>query len=299
MLRYITNVNISEENTPVDASESRSVQAAKLVAGGSTFAKAAQKLGITPQAVNIAWNKIFPGVSPPEKQIADIRKEAILSLISKTVVTGKGKKKSVCSLSVGQIVTQLDPGLEATEKHVRAVANSAGIRLTRSSSSRIDCTLAFEALRAGASITEAAPLADIAPGTLSRLASRAGIEINRSQTGQRDGRILRAVLRVLLHGQDITQACVEELCAQPGVRNALNHGTTGLRLCQLMSSLHGTRANLTELCACSGLIGSRTQIIVHSLIKVGLVEQVGPYVWKLTSTGLALCVALVGYRTKR
>ncbi len=287
-----SEVTIVSEYEPL---ESRSTRALALVVQGVTLTEAARQLGISPQAVHIAWRRKYPNIPPPQRQCALERKAAVLSFIGPDIDL---KGKNLCSLSAKEIVERTNPSLELTEALVRSIAAANNVKLAPQGRAT-DYASAFSALRKGASITEAAILAGVSPGTLSRVASKSKVQANREHAPVRDGRTLRAIVRVLLDGQTVTEACLEEICAQPGVRNGLNHGSTALRLCRFLGTCPDSQADLSKLCYFTSLDGTRMERILQTMGDLLLVSRTSSNEWKLNEKGHLLRIAWENYQNNR
>jgi len=137
--------------------ESRGDQAARAAAKeGLTFTEAGAQLGVSPQAVQQAWQRLFPGQDPPRK-----RRSARISEM----------------LRVGRSISEVADEVGLSEEHVRSVAQRSGVEipskgLLRAMKFQEKFDQAMAAIAAGASISKAARDHGMSHGSLSRAMAR-------------------------------------------------------------------------------------------------------------------------------
>ena len=137
--------------------ESRGDQAARAAAKeGLTFTEAGARLEVTPQTVQQAWQRLFPGQDPPRKR----RSARILEM-----------------LGAGRPVSEVVDEVGLSEEHVRSVARRLGVEVPSKLTLRVaqfqeKLDQAMAAIAAGASISKVARNHGMSHGSLRRAIAR-------------------------------------------------------------------------------------------------------------------------------
>lgn len=153
---------------------------------------AAERFGISREAVRQGWVSLFPGRSVPSKERnARIRE----------VVRGGGSASALVAAT------------GACDQTVRRLAKEEGVALQPARPSSERWVAAIEAVRAGASYADAAADFAVSEGRLSVRCREAGVHSARTGRGRRDGRVARAIARVKA-GETQAQAARAERCAR-------------------------------------------------------------------------------------
>lgn len=148
--------------------EPRGDQAARAAAEeGLTFTKAGARLGVSPQAVQQAWQRLFPGQDPPRKS-----RSARISEM----------------LRAGRPISEVAGEVGLSEEHVRSVAQRSDIKIPSKSVLRATkfqekFEQAMTAIAAGASISKAARDHGMSHGSLSRAMARRRLAAQESPPG--------------------------------------------------------------------------------------------------------------------
>ena len=149
--------------------ESRGDQAARAAAKeGLTFTEAGARLGVTPQTVQQAWQRLFPEQDPPRK----CRSARILEM-----------------LGAGRPVSEVADEAGLSEEHVRSVARRSGVEVPSKLSLRVaqfqeKLDQAMAAIAAGASLSEVARNHGMSHGSLGRAIARRRLAAQESPTGE-------------------------------------------------------------------------------------------------------------------
>jgi len=148
--------------------ESRGARAARAAAKGDlTYTEAGAQLGVSPQAVQQAWQKLFPGQDPPRK-----RRSTRISEM----------------LRAGRSISEVADEVGLSEERVRSVALRAGVEIPskgvlRAMKFQGKFDQAMAAIAAGASINKAARDHGMSHGSLSRAMARRRLISQRPPSG--------------------------------------------------------------------------------------------------------------------
>jgi transposase-like protein len=147
---------------------------------------------------------MFPGVPTPEAAAQAAKTARVLELAES-------------GLTSGEISSQV--GLSRRAAYQLARRHGRGVKsMARDSSESADA--AVQDVLAGASATDAAIDAGISAETLRRRMRQMGVSARTNPAERRDGRVARAVARVLA-GESVPAACQAEHCASSGVYTEL------------------------------------------------------------------------------
>jgi transposase-like protein len=187
---------VAPEIVPRNRSDHAAVEAKQT---GTPLAQVAVKYGITPQAVQQGWDRMFGDEPTPFAAQRDARRANLRALAHS-------------GLSGSEIAEQL----QVSESAVYQATSRSGISLRR----RVDYSPAIQMLRDGATVGEAAASIGVSQTSLQRHAKRAGVTSARVGRGERDGRSKRAAL-LIMGGMSTGAACMVEKCSVNGALTTL------------------------------------------------------------------------------
>lgn len=201
-------VKVTGRDMGICHSRSDSQRAAEWVFDqGCTMREAAQRFGVTRQAVHLEWRRLYDGTPTPSQFRTADRHAAIADMLESgqdagAVAVAMGMKRGSVTTRAAKMGVSLTEGARQAQKAMR--------------------TALFAALDNGATLAEAARSAGISYNHASEVARESGKSPpigNRSD--RRDGRIARAIKHVLEDDASIAVACEIEECAPPSVYQAL------------------------------------------------------------------------------
>lgn len=189
---------------------SRSERAARLCQEQHlTLREAAQRVGITHQAVSYAWHRLFPGKQPPRQDRSDPIAHAV---VCEMVKAGK---------SIAKIMEETGFG----HQRVYQIAREFGLK----AKARPGIDQAFEraiaAVRDGASLGEAAADHGVSWGQLGNRCRQLGITPKRTEGKPQNGRGLAGAALVRQEGISVNEAARRMRCSPNAVRDALRRRT--------------------------------------------------------------------------
>ncbi len=183
--------------------ESRSRAAARwLSAHGRSLSDAARRFDVTPTSVILAWRAVWPG-----REIPSDRDDQIVALAT-----------------FGYYISQIADQVSVSDSTVSRVLARRGV-VPRSHRTpdlkRLDEAAAL-VRSSQVTVAEAAARLNVRDFRLQHHLSRRGVFLLRGSTRARmDGRIARAVARVVVEGMTVAEASAAECCASAGVYRAL------------------------------------------------------------------------------
>lgn len=193
---------------------SRSERAARWLAEhGGTQDAAAAHFGVSHQAVSQAWIRLYPGHVLPSMASHAERDSQVASMAA----TGKTAK-------------QISDALGVRPEFVYAICRRLQVTLTKAQDRwavyQERAVAAARAVDEGASIVEAAIDHNVSRRRVEREMARSGIVANTNGRGRKDGRMARAVARVVA-GASVAEACRIERCSTAAVYVRLKRRKNG------------------------------------------------------------------------
>lgn len=160
----------------------------------------AKRYGMTPQAVQFGWRRMFGDEPTP---VTARRNEMRAKVLALAAAGMKGK--------------QIAEAIGISDTTVYHAASRAGVPMRK----KLDYSLGIEMMRRGSTVAEASAAIGTSQSALQRAARDVGVKSTRDSLGTRDGRSRRAAT-LIMGGMQTGMACMLERCSVNGALTTLN-----------------------------------------------------------------------------
>lgn len=174
--------------------------ARKLHDHGGSLRAVAEEHGVSFQAVDQAWGRLYPGELTPYRKRAEERRREVLELAKSGLYASEIARRT-------------------KSQRVAALCREAGVQLQSGVTTTPEMEAAVQLVAGGMAVVDAAFAAGVSYGRLSKLSRERGV-VGRPSTRPRDGRSVRAARRVLA-GERVCDAARAESCTPGSVHATL------------------------------------------------------------------------------
>lgn len=175
--------------------------ARKLHDHGGSLRSVAEEHGVSFQAVDQAWERLYPGELTPYRKRAEERRREVLELARSGLIAYEISRRTKV-------------------QRVAALCREAGVQLQDGRQGTTpEMEAAVQLVAGGMAVVEAAYAAGVSYGRLSMASRERGI-VGRPSTRPRDGRSVRAARRVMA-GERVCDAARAESCTPGSVHATL------------------------------------------------------------------------------